>query len=152
MIWGKICVHKRLLKLSTEAIINVLNDRPSVRSALFFLRNKRMVFLECDRGIFFEQTQKSIQNVIGVVFFLGGFCSRPKIVNVHEWETNEENCYECLQCKSCCHVLSMPFEYQKPESLVFGGNATYCFVKKTSRDYGDEKICHFLKTFHHQSQ
>ena len=34
---------------------------------------------------------------------------------------------------------------QKPISMLSGGNGPYCFVKKTSRDYGIEKPSFFEK-------
>ena len=42
--------------------------------------------------------------------------------------------YDCKKCKAWCHVLKIPFKDQKP-TMMFGGNGTHCFARKTSRDY-----------------
>ena len=34
--------------------------------------------------------------------------------------------------------------------MLFGGDGTHCFVKKTSRNYENEKRSPFLKKFHRQ--
>ena len=58
--------------------------------------------------------------------------------------------YDCKKCKACCHVLNIPFKDQKPTIMLFGGDGTHCFARKTSRDY--EKPSPFLKKFLRQSQ
>ena len=59
--------------------------------------------------------------------------------------------YDCKNCKACCNVLNIPFKDQKPTLMLFGGDGTHCFAKKTSRDYG-KKPSPFLKKFFRQSQ
>ena len=58
--------------------------------------------------------------------------------------------YDCKKCKACCHVLNIPFKDQKPTIMLFGGDGTHCFARKTSSDY--EKPSPFLKKFLRQSQ
>ena len=60
--------------------------------------------------------------------------------------------YDCKKCKPCCHILYIPFRDQIPTILLFGGDGTHCFAKKTSRDYEKEKPFPFLKKFLRQSQ
>ena len=60
--------------------------------------------------------------------------------------------YDCKKCKACCHVLNVPFKYQKPTIILFGGDGTYCVARKTSRDYKKEKPSPLLKKFLRQSQ
>ena len=59
--------------------------------------------------------------------------------------------YDCKKCKSCCNVLNIPFKDQKPTIMLFGGDGTHCFLRKTSRDYEKEKPSPFLKKFLRQS-
>ena len=47
--------------------------------------------------------------------------------------------YDCKKCKACCHILKIPFKDQKPTIMLFSGDGTHCFVRKTSRDYENEK-------------
>ena len=58
--------------------------------------------------------------------------------------------YDCKKCKACCHVLNIPFKDQKPTIMLFGGDGTHCFARKSSRDY--EKPSPFLKKRLRQSQ
>ena len=60
--------------------------------------------------------------------------------------------YDCKKCKACCNVLNIPFKDQKPTIMLFGGDGTHCFARKTSRDYEKEKPPPFLKKFLRQSQ
>ena len=60
--------------------------------------------------------------------------------------------YDCKKCKACCKVLNMPFKDQKPTIMLYGGDGTHCFARKTSRVYEKEKPSPFLKKFLRQSQ
>ena len=60
--------------------------------------------------------------------------------------------YDCKKCKACCNVLNIPFKDQKPTIMLFGGDRTHCFARKTSRDYKKEKPSPLLKQFLRQSQ
>ena len=60
--------------------------------------------------------------------------------------------YDCKKCKACCNVLNIPFKDQKPTIMLFGGDGTHCFAKKTSRDYEKGKPSPFLNNFLRQSQ
>ena len=59
--------------------------------------------------------------------------------------------HDCKKCKACCHLFNIPFEDQKPTIMMFGGNDTHCFARKTSHDYEKEKPSPFLKKFLRQS-
>ena len=60
--------------------------------------------------------------------------------------------YDCKKCKTCCHILNIPFNDQKPTIMLFGGDGRHCFVRKTSRYYEKEKPSPILKKFLRQSQ
>ena len=60
--------------------------------------------------------------------------------------------YDCKKCKACRNVLNIPFKDQKPTIMLFGGDGTHCFARKTSRDYEKETPTPFLKKFFRQSQ
>ena len=67
--------------------------------------------------------------------------------------TNKTNTfYDGKKCEYCCHVLNVPFKDQKPTIILFGGDGTHCFARKTSRDYEEEKPSPFLKKYLRQSQ
>ena len=67
------------------------------------------------------------------------------------FSSDETSFYDCKKCKACCNVLNFPFKDQKPTIMLFGGDGTYCFAKKTSRGYEKEKPSPFLKKFLRQS-
>ena len=75
-------------------------------------------------------------------------CGNEKCVYVSTNKTT--SFYDCKKCKACCNVLNIPFKDQKPTVLLFGGDGTHCFARKTSRDY--EKPSPFLNKFLPQSQ
>ena len=60
--------------------------------------------------------------------------------------------YDCKKCITCCNVLNIPFRDQKPRIMLYGGDGTHCFVRRTSRDYGKEKPSPFLKKLLRESQ
>ena len=60
--------------------------------------------------------------------------------------------YDCKKCKACCNILNIPVKDQKPTIMLFGGDGTHCFSRKTSRDSKKEKPSPFLNKFLRQSQ
>ena len=76
-------------------------------------------------------------------------CRNEKCVYISTNKTT--SFYDCNKCKACCNVLNIPFRDQKPTIILFGGDGTHCFARKTSRDY-EKKPSPFLKKFLRQSQ
>ena len=77
-------------------------------------------------------------------------CRNEKCVYISTNKTT--SFYDCKKCKTCCHVLNIPFKDQKPTIKLFGGDGTPCFGRKTRCDYEKEKPFPFLKKFLRQSQ
>ena len=77
-------------------------------------------------------------------------CRNEKCVYISTNKTT--SFYDCKKCKACCHVLNIPFRDQKPSIMLFGGDGTHCFARKTSRDYEKEKPSPFLKKIFRRSQ
>ena len=75
-------------------------------------------------------------------------CRNEKCVHISTNKTT--SFYDCKKCKACCNVLNIPFREQKPTIMLFGGDRTLCFARKTSRGY--EKPSPFLMKFLRQSQ
>ena len=59
--------------------------------------------------------------------------------------------YNCKKCKASRHVLNGPFKDQKPTNILFVGDGTHCFERKTNRDF-EKKPTPILKKFLRQSQ
>ena len=70
-------------------------------------------------------------------------CRNDKCVYISTNKTT--SFYDCKKCKACCNVLKIPFKDQKLTNVLFGGDGTHCFARKTSRDH--EKPSPFLKKF-----
>ena len=77
-------------------------------------------------------------------------CSEEKCVYSSTNETT--SLYDCKKCKACCHVLNKLFKDQKPTNMLFGGDGTLCFARRTSSDYEKEKPSPFFKKCFRQSQ
>ena len=88
-----------------------------------------------------------IQETIGDVYC--PTCRNEKCVYISTNKTT--SFYDSKKCNACCHVLPIPFKDQKPTIMLFGGDGTHYFAKKTSRDYQKEKPSLFLKKFPRQS-
>ena len=72
-----------------------------------------------------------VRETIGDVFC--ATCRNEKCVYISTNKTT--SFYDCKKCKACCHVLNIPFKDQKPTIMLFGGDGTQFFARKTSRDY-----------------
>ena len=87
-----------------------------------------------------------VREIVGDVYC--PTCRNEKCVYLSTKKTT--SFYDCKKCKACCHVLNIPFKNQKPTIMLFGGDGTHCFARKTSSDY--EKPSPFLKKILRQSQ
>ena len=72
--------------------------------------------------------ENKVQETIGDVHC--STCRNEKRVYISTSKTT--NFYDCKKCKACCHVFKIPFKDQKPTVMLFGGDGTHCFAKKTS--------------------
>ena len=77
-------------------------------------------------------------------------CRNEKCVYISTNETT--SFYDCKKCKAGCRVLNIPFRDQQPTIMLFGGDGTHWFARKTSRHYEKERPFPFLKEFFRQSQ
>ena len=78
---------------------------------------------------------------IGVVYC--STCRNEKGVYISSNKTT--SFHVCKNCKACCRVLNNPFKDQKPTIMLFAGDGTHCFARKTSRDY--KKPSSFWRNF-----
>ena len=69
-------------------------------------------------------------------------CRNEKCVYISTNKTT--SLYDYRKCKTCCHVLNIPFKDQKLTNMLFAGDGTHCFARNTSRDYEKEKSSPFL--------
>ena len=69
-------------------------------------------------------------------------CRNEKCVYI---SSNKTSFYDGKKCKACCNVLNIPFKDQRPTIMLFGGDGTHCFARKTSCDYEKEKPSPFFE-------
>ena len=72
-------------------------------------------------------------------------CRNEKCVYISSNKTTRF--YDFEKCKACCNVLDILFKDQKPTIMLFRGDGTHCFAKKTSRDYEKDNHLHFWRNF-----
>ena len=89
-----------------------------------------------------------VRETVGDVYF--PTCRNEKCAYISTNKTT--SFYDCKKWKVCCNVLNIPFKDQKPTIMLFGGDGTHCFARKTSPDYEKGNPSPFLKKFPRQSQ
>ena len=147
---GRLCLHKKTF----ESLGRSDYQCPQCGSVcqvrnIPFENQINSFFLSLGQGVYiFKERSKSVQEVIGDVYC--PTCRNEKCVYISTNKTT--SFYDCKKCKACCHVLNIPFKDQKPTIMLFGGDGTHCFARKTSRDYEKEQPSPFLKKFLRQSQ
>ena len=133
-VLGSFACTNEIFNLSTGLIINILIAHPYIRSAIFPLIDKlfcsswrvTMMFL------FFEETQKSIQDIIGDANCPGSFFSRQNCVYIYLWKKMVDNVTNVCNAQRpatfwmyflrtkyqqlCCLALMGLFVRQKVES------------------------------------
>ena len=102
------------------------------------------------RFLYFEATQKWIHDVIGDVF-------RPTCPNKKCLYLSNNKNYSFHDCKNCnaqSHEFNNPSTEQKWTKILFGGDGTHCFARKSSRvSDSKEKPSPFLnKLIHNHNQ
>ena len=82
-----------------------------------------------------------VQKIVGDVYCPA--CKKGKCVY---FSTNETSSFhDCKKCKTCCHVLNIPFKDPKLTIMLFGDDSTHCFVKKASGNHENEKQSRFRR-------
>ena len=110
--------------------MNLLPDKQLFLNVPFELTNYRNKELCVDN---------KVQETIGDVYC--PTCRNE--ICVHISANKMTNFNDCKKCKTCCHVLNIRFKDQKPTNMLFGGDSTHCFARKTKRDYKKKSNPHF---------
>ena len=125
---------KRLFNPSAEAIINVRKARLCARCAIFLLKIKHMPFwpnVVWPRGLDFEESPKSIQDVIGDVYCPGKYCSnKKKCESLGGYVTTRMSVYGCGKCGAWLFVHKLPFMLQEHKKTTKTYKTRYFFAEK----------------------
>ena len=133
-VWVNFACTKRLFNLLAEAIINVGDARLCVRCAIFLLKIKEIsFFLSLGQGVYiFEQSPKSVQDVIGDVHCPGKYCSnREKCESIGGYETTPRSIYGCGKSGAWLFVHKVPFMLHEHVKTTKTDKPRFFFAKKT---------------------
>ena len=132
-VWVNFACTKRLFNLLAEAIINVRDARLCVRCAIFLLKIKEFPFsCRLVKGVYiFEESPKSVQDVIGDVFCPGKNCSnREKCECTGGYVTTPRSIYGCGKCGAWLFVHKVPFMLQEHVKTTKTDKTRFFFAKK----------------------
>ena len=90
-------------------------------------------FLSLDLGVFiFEESPKSVQDVIGDVFCPGEYCSnREKCESIGGYVTTPRTIYGCGKCGAWLFVHKSPFMLQEHVKTTQTDKTRFFFARKT---------------------
>ena len=133
---------RKVFSFSWQKRLSVSSMLVHVSRAQYSFERTNLFFLRTGHGInFFEETQKSFQDVMGDVYW--PTCPNEKCVYISTNKTS--SFYNFKKCKACSHVLNNPFRDQKPTTILLGGDGTHCFARKTGREFEKEKPSSFWR-------
>ena len=89
-------------------------------------------FLSLGQGVYiFEESPKSVQNVIEDVYCPGKYCSsRKKCESIGAYVTTPTSIYGCEKCGACLFVHKVPFMLQEHVKTTQTDETRFFFAKK----------------------
>ena len=131
---GKLCLHKKTIQSlggsdyqcpQCGSVFQVRNI-PFEYQTNFFL-------LSLGQGVyFFQESPKSVQDVNGVVYCLGKYCSnREKCESLNGYVTTSRSIYACGKCGAWLFVHKVPFMLQEHVKTTKTYKAHFFFARKS---------------------
>ena len=129
---SKLCLHKKKFQSPGRndyqcpqcASVCQMRNIPSEHLTKFF-------FLSFGRGVYiFEQSPKSVQDVIGDVHCPGFCSSREKCESLHGYVTTPRSIYVCGKCGAWFFVHKVPFMLQEQVKTTKTDKTRFFFAKK----------------------
>ena len=154
---GKLCRHKKIFESLGRTDYQSSHCASVCRmSNIPFEDQTSSFFLSFGQGVhFFEESPKSIQDVIGDVYCPGKFCFyREKCESLGGFVTTPRSIYGCGKCGAWLFVQKIPFIIQEHVKTTQTDRTGFFFVKKRLICY-PTNICSIrslLGTIPHQSQ
>ena len=89
-------------------------------------------FLSHDQGVYiFEESPKSVQDVIGDVYCPGKYCSnREKCESIGGYVTTPRSIYGCGKCGAWLFVHKVPFMFQEHVKTTKTDKTRFFFARK----------------------
>ena len=130
---GKLCMHKKTFQSLGRSDYQCPQCASvcQVRNIPFECQTNSF-FLSLDQGVYiFEETQKSIQDVIGYVFCPGKYCSnREKCESLDGYVTTPRSIHGCGKCGAWLFVQKVPFLLQEHVKETKTDKTRFFFAKK----------------------
>ena len=132
--------------------VNVPNAHPRVKCAISSSKNKEFFWYVTKPFLILKRPKNHFKNLLEIYIVSEGKTQDKSVsLSMHRKDIDKKF-YEFGKNLACCHVFQFLFGDQGPTFMLFGGDGTDCFVKKTNRDYEIEKQPLFLKKFIQQTQ
>ena len=95
-------------------------------------RSKKFPFLSFGAGVYtFEESAKTIQDVIGDVYCTGKYClNREKCESIGGYVTTPRSIYGCGKCGAWLFVQKVPFTLQEHVKTTKTDKTRFFFAKK----------------------
>ena len=132
-VWVNFACTIIFFNLSAEAVNNPRNVPLFARCGIFLLKIKRIPFsCRLFKGFYiFEENQKSIQDVIGVVYCPGEYClNREKCKSIGGYVTTPRSIYGCEYCGAWLFVHEVPFLLQQQVKTTKTDKTRFFFARK----------------------
>ena len=137
---GKLCLHEKTFQSlgrndyqcpQCTSVCQVLN--------IPFEDQTNTFFLSIGQGVYtFEETQKSIQDIIGNVYCPGKYCSnREKCESLDSYVTTPRSIYDCRNCAAWLFVHKVPFMLQEHVKTTKTDKTRFFFAEKD--DFGTQQ-------------
>ena len=130
---GKLCLHKKTFQSLGRSDYQCPQCASvcQVRN-IPFEEQKNSFFLSLGQGVYiFEESPKSIRDVIGDVFCPGEFCfNREKCKSIDDYVTTPKSIYGCEHCGAWLFVHKVPFKLQKHVKTTKTDKTRFFFAKK----------------------
>ena len=133
---AKFCLHKKDISISRQRRLSFSAIRVCVPGAQYsFWGSKEFLFLFSGQGVYiFEESPKSIQDVIGDVYCPGEYClNRENCESLGGYVTTLRSIRGCGECGAWLFVHKVPFMLQDHVNTTKTDKTRFFFVKKTMK-------------------
>ena len=133
---GKLCLHKKTFQSLGRSDYQCPQCASVCQVRIIPFENQtNSFFLSLGPGVYiFEESPKSIQDVIGDVYCPGEYClNRVKCKSIGGYITTLRSIYGCDNCGAWLFVHKVPFTLQEHVKTTKTVKTRFFFVKKVAR-------------------
>ena len=130
---GRLCLHKKTFQSLSRSDFQCPQCGPLCQLRNIPLEDqKNSFFLSLGQGVYiFEESPKTVQDVIGDVFCPGKYCSnREKYESIGGYVTTPRSIYVCEKCGAWLFVHKVPFMLQEHVKTTKTDKTRFFFARK----------------------